>query len=108
MGRPTTAEPVWRAGATRVRGSRWFRWTGLIFVCIGVTGVAATGVRTGDSTVRTSGRTVRAAPATPAPATTNAPAVITTTTPPPPPRFEGWVDPASAGQPYYTATVPAC
>jgi outer membrane protein assembly factor BamB len=63
-----------------------------------VTAAASTGMRSrsGD---------VRAAPVATAPSTTTEPAVTTTTTPPPPPRFEGWVDPASVGQPYYTATV---
>jgi hypothetical protein len=36
---------------------------------------------------------------------TTAPVVSVSATTPLRPRFEGWVDPASVGQPYYGATV---
>jgi outer membrane protein assembly factor BamB len=97
-----TGEPVGGPGATALWGSRWIRGTSLILAFVAVTVLASTGVRTGD-------RTERAGPApeptTTEPRTTSAPAVTTTTAPPPPPRFEGWVDPASVGRPYYEATV---
>jgi outer membrane protein assembly factor BamB len=64
-----------------------------------VTAAAATGVRNEDHDVRTA--QPPAAPST----TTTAPAATAATTAPPPSPFEGWVDPASVGQPYYSATV---
>jgi PQQ-like domain len=84
------------------RSRRWVRRAALISACIVVTAAATTGVRSQVDDVRTA----------PAPASstftstsTTTPAV-TTTAPPAPPPFEGWVDPASVGDPYYTATVP--
>jgi hypothetical protein len=81
------------------RRHRWARRSALVVACIAVTAAAATGVRNEDHDVRTA--QPPAAPST----TTTAPAATAATTAPPPSPFEGWVDPASVGQPYYSATV---
>jgi outer membrane protein assembly factor BamB len=76
-----------------------FRGPALVVVSIAVVGAASTGVRTHD------GNLTSAPSTTSTPPTTTARVVTTTTTPSPPPRFEGWVDPVSVGEPYYSATV---
>jgi hypothetical protein len=84
------------------------RWSGgrlrvVALIAAGVVVAGTTGVGA-VAFVRSYDRGPRTAPATSAP-TTTPPKVTTMTAPPPPSPFQGWVDPASVGQPYYTATV---
>jgi hypothetical protein len=102
-----------RGGADQQPAVRHFRAIALVIGCTLVAGAASTGAivaarndggRSYETAQATTVPTTTASPPTTSAPATSAPTKVAAA--PGPPPFEGWVDPASVGKPYYTATVP--